>query len=251
MKRISILLLPLLWLSCDKQKLFDGPNAYSDDFESYAAIEETIDGNDVNWSFFQNTLSANSISLDTSIVHSGNRSLRFEGQRTADILSKASINKQHMAFWEGDIVSVDFWIYLKGNAPAQWLFLFDLEEQTSVGAGPGMRLALVDGKILLEHKYNNPNVEQPGEGIPFPRDQWVNLRFETELSQKKEGYVKVYQDDQLILDRDNWKTLPSDFLYHTQGTQGRYSQIEFGVTANPSEDDIVLYVDDVWVEVLN
>ncbi|MEO0899239.1 MAG: heparin lyase I family protein [Bacteroidota bacterium] len=250
MRYLSLLLIPILLWGCDKKSIFQGPNFYSDGFELYRSSDDLIDGQDEKWSFFQNTVEGNQILIDTTKFHSGKQSLKFVGGQTEDILSKASINKQFMAFWEGDIVSIDFWIYLAGTAPLEWLFIFDLEEQTAIGAGPGMRLALVEGKILLEHKFNNPNVAQEGNGILFPRNQWVNIRFEAELSQQKDGYVKVYQDDILIIDRENWKTLPSDFLYNTQGTQGRYSQIEFGATANPSEEDVVMYVDDVLVEVI-
>lgn len=251
MRNLILIALALSTFACNKEDIFDGPNTYSDGFENYASVDETIDGDDQLWSFFQNTLESNDIQVDTTIVHGGNQSLKFIGAKTDGALSKASINKQNMAFWDGETVSVSFWVYLVGNDPLQWLFLFDIEEQTAVGAGPGMRLALVDGKILLEHKYGNPNVAQDGAGLAFPRDQWVNIRFESKLSQKKKGYVKVYQDGVLIIDQNNWKTLPSDILYSTQGTQGRYSQIEFGVTANPSENDAILYLDDVSVEVLN
>ncbi|MEL6696676.1 MAG: hypothetical protein AAFP89_10560 [Bacteroidota bacterium] len=247
----SIALLFFFISACDKKSIFDGPDAYDDGFESYQSIEAIIDGDDENWSFFQQTLPENNIRLDTTIVHSGKQSIKFVGSQTIDKLSKASINKQHMAFWEGEIVSVDFWLYIVGNDPLEWLFLFDIEEQTAIGAGPGMRLALVEGKILLEHKYGNPNVAQEGDGIRFPRDQWVNVRFESLLSQRKQGYVKIYQDEVLIIDQQDWRTLPSDFLYARQGTQGRYSQIEFGVTANPSEHEAILYVDDVSVEVVD
>lgn len=251
MKKLIILVLPLIFLACSKEEIFKGPNSYTDGFEAYNEIDSIIDGNDEYWSFFQNTLSTNDILIDTLIKHSGNQSIKFIGGKTEDILSKASINKQNMAFWEGETIIVDFWLYLVGEEPAQWLFIFDLEEQTSIGAGPGMRLALVDGKLLVEHKFFNPNIEQEGSGVSFPRDQWVNIRFETKLSQKKKGFVKVYQDGSLIIDQDNWKTLPSDFLYSTQGTQGRYSQIEFGITANPSENDLIMYLDDILVQTLN
>jgi hypothetical protein len=250
MRYLGLILALVVLVACNKEEIFDGPNTYSDGFESYSAIDETIDGNNERWSFFQSTLSDNAINIDSTFSHTGNKCLQFIGSKTTDALSKSSINKQKMAFWDGEVVSVDFWLYLVGKDSLDWLFLFDIEEKTSVGAGPGMRLALVEGKILLEHKYQNPNVRQEGDGVLFPRDQWVNIRFETKLSQQKKGYVKGYQDGQLIIEQDSWKTLPSDFLYATQGTQGRYSQLEFGVTANPTDKDVVMYVDDIEVEVI-
>lgn len=252
MKILGIILLSSVFLGCNKKKFFDGPNFYQDDFEAYSVIDDIIDGENLNWSFFQKTYSENTITIDTTIYHSGGKSVRSYAiaPNETDGTSKASINKQFMAFWEGETVQADFWMYLEGNDPIDWLFIFDLEEKTAIGAGPGMRLAIVDDKILLEHKMPNPNVEQEGDGIAFPRNQWVNIRFETKLSQRKKGWVKVYQDGVLIIEQDKWKTLPKDILYSLQGTKGMYSQIEFGATANSDDNDVVVYVDDVDVKVL-
>lgn len=157
-----------------------------------------------------------------------------------------------MAFWEGEKVQVDFWLYLEGTKSAEWMFIFDLEEKTPIGAGAGMRLALVDDQITVEHKYPNPNIHQEEESaIKFPRDQWVNVRFETLLSTKKKGYVKVWQDGLLIIEQNNWKTLPKDLLYANQGSRKGYSQIEFGITANSSDNDMIMFVDDVLVKVID
>lgn len=244
----------LFMLSCNKEKIFKGPNFYFDNFEDYGTIADLIDGDNQNWSFYQNTFSENSIEIDTLIFHSGSKSIKSSATNSTDTkgASKASINKQFMAFWEGDIVSVDVWYYIEGNEKANWLFLFDIEEKTAIGAGPGMRLALVNDFLLVEHKYPSPNIRQTkAQEITFPRNQWVNIRFESKLSQKKEGYVKVWQDDVLILEQYNWKTLPSDILYFQQGTKGMYNQIEFGITANTHDNPMIIYVDDVDVKILN
>lgn len=248
MKGLFILIsISFLLFSC-KKKQFDGPNSYSDGFESYSDAEQLIDGNDERWSFFQLTFDENEISLDTTIVYSGSKSIRFSATpSTEQTVSKCSINKQFMAFWEGETVTVDFWCYLADTLPADWLFIFDLEEKIPVGAGPGMRLALVDNQLLLEHKYNNPNVVQEGDGVDFPRNEWVHVKFETLLSRKKKGIVRVWQNDILVLEATNWKTLPKDFLYVQQGTKGMYNQIEFGLTANADDDAHVFYLDDVSV----
>lgn len=251
MKQLLIISLLVLF-ACNKEEVFDGPDNYADDFESYGQIDDIIDGNNEKWSFFQLTAEGNALTVDTSIYHSGTKSIKSEAITSTDAqLSKCSINKQFMAFWEDEVVRADFWVYLVGDASCEWLFLFDLEEKVPVGAGPGMRLALVDNKITLEHKFPNPNVHQDdATAIDFPRDQWVNLVFETKLSRKKNGYVKVWQDDVLIIDQNDWKTLPKDILYFQQGTKGGYSQIEFGITANTFENDMVMYVDDIVVEVV-
>jgi len=242
----------LLLLSCDKERFFEGPDQYLDDFERYETATELFEEEDKKWSFTQQTFEENSLSISTEKFHTGSQSVKFSAIKPPDPseASKASMVKQKMAFWEGETVFVNFWIYLEGNEPANWLFLFDIEEQAAIGAGPGIRLALVENALLIEHKYLQPNIEQQGEKLPFPRDEWVNIQLEIELSQKDEGYIKVWQNEILIIEQYDWQTLPKDILYFQQGTKGMYSSVEFGITANTFNNPTVLYVDDVEVKVL-
>lgn len=247
---VSALVIALL-VGCSAEKRLDGPDFYEDGFENYTDLDELLLDDDVKWSFTQQTLSGNTITLDTSVVHSGQQSLRFSDVGTSgDVLSKCSIVKQKMAFWEGETVYFSIWYYLEGEGNADWLFLVDLEEQIQIGAGPGMRLAIVsDSALVVEHKFPNPNIMQTsGNILAFPRNQWVHLEFETRLSQKEEGYVKVWQDDELILAQDNWQTLPKDIGPFMQGTKGMFSSIEIGLTANPGANGHTLYADDFLIE---
>lgn len=253
MKNLLILISVLLFVSCNKEKYFDGIDAYSDDFEHYTHVDSLIDGESLNWGFFQLTRDENYMILDTTFSHSGNQCIQFNATPSNKELgaSKCSINKQKFAFWEGEVVSLSVWYYLEGTQKADWLFLMDLEENTAVGAGPGMRLALVDNRLRVEHKYLNPDIiQEKGNEIDFPRNQWVNVKFEALLSQKEKGWVKVYQDDQLILEQYDWQTQPTDILYSVQGTKGIYSNIEFGITANTHDNPTKLYVDDVEVKII-
>ena len=237
----------LFLTSCNKKEFFDGPNAFEDSFESYSTLEDLLPEGDSLWSFTQITLEGNSITVDSTFAHTGSKCLRFEDVGTqGDLLSKCSIAKQNMAFWEGDVVNYSFWAYLESGSEADWLFLSDLEEQAVISAGPGIRLAIIgDSAIVAEHKYPNPNLHQEeGEVVTFPRDEWVLVEFAADLSQKKEGYVRVWQDNQLIIKQDEWQTLPKDILTFQQGTKGMYSSIEIGITANPGSQPHVLYIDD-------
>jgi hypothetical protein len=158
-----------------------------------------------------------------------------------------------MAFYEGDVVRISAWYYIEGTEPADWLFLFDFEEQAAIGAGPGIRLATTEANgMVVEHKFYEDDIYQtPGQDVLIPRNQWFNLTMEVKLSQKKKGTVKVWQDNQLIIDKSETKTLPKDFLYSQQGTKGMYTSIEFGITANTKDRDMVLYMDDILVEKIN
>ncbi len=254
MKKIAIVLIVLgASVSCSKEKWFDGPNYMSEDFESYASTDSMFSYEDIRWSYHQNTHEGNYIAFDTTIVHSGNRSLKFFGAAHPGEVSKSSIVKQHMAFYDGDVVRISAWYYVASAPSTGWLFLFDFEEQAAIGAGPGMRIAdTQESGLVLEHKFYNDDIFQPASGfIAMPRNQWVNITMEVKLSQKKKGYVKIWQDNQLIIEGYDRKTLPKDFLYSQQGTKGMYQSIEFGVTANSSSTDVTMYVDDIEVRKIN
>lgn len=254
MKKIIILFVfGTLIISCNKEKFFDGPDFFEDDFENYSALEDLLSEEDVNWSFTQLTNENNIILVDTSKFHSGNRSLKFIAARsTNELLSKCSIAKQNMAFWEGETVRLSGWYFIEGTNALDWLFLFDLEEQTAIGAGPGMRLALVNNQLLVEYKFYESSILQPiGQEIDFPRNEWVEIVWEVKLSQKNEGTVKLWQNGILIIDTKNNRTLPKDLLYSQQGTKGMYSSVEIGITANSKDNDLTIWVDDIIFERIN
>ena len=256
MKKIIILFVfGTLIISCNKEKFFDGPDFFEDDFENYSALEDLLSDEDENWSFTQLTNENNIILVDTSKFHSGNRSLKFIAARsTNELLSKCTIAKQRCdRVAQGVIdaatemhVHVPIVVRLEGTNALDWLFLFDLEEQTAIGAGPGMRLALVNNQLLVEYKFYESSILQPiGQEIDFPRNEWVEIVWEVKLSQKNEGTVKLWQNGILIIDTKNNRTLPKDLLYSQQGTKGMYSSVEIGITANSKDNDLTIWVDDI------
>jgi hypothetical protein len=251
MKKILIVITSLVLFSgCKKEKFFDGPDFYQDDFESYSTLSELILPDDQLWSFTQLTKDENKINVDSTKAHTGNKSLKFIAKKTDDEgASKSSIAKQNMAFWDGETIKLSGWYFIEGTNSLEWLFLMDMEEQTAIGAGPGMRLALVDNKLRVEYKFNEKDITQPtGQEIDFPRNQWVELVWEAKLSQKNKGAVRLWQNGQLIIDSKNNRTLPKDILYFQQGTKGMYSSCEIGITANSKDNDLILWVDDIKFE---
>ena len=247
---INILIYVILLIGCSKEKYFDGPEFYEDGFESYLSFDSLLSYDDINWSFSQLTKEGNHIAIDSGQVHSGSQSLKFSAIRSdEEVLSKCSIAKQNMAFWEGETVRVTAWYYMEGTDTHEWLFLLDMEEQVAIGAGPGIRLALVNNQLRMEYKFYEKDVVQTaGQEIDFPRNQWVELIWEVRLSQKNNGTVKLWQDRQLILNSNNITTLPKDILYSLQGTKGMYSSLEIGITANSRDSDLTVLVDDVKIE---
>lgn len=237
----------LLLLGCQKKDFFAGPNFFQDDFENYSSLNDLLIPNDPLWSFTQLTRTDNEIRVDSTKAHTGNKSLKFFAQKSdREGASKSSIAKQNMAFWEGETIRLSAWYFIEGTQSLDWLFLMDIEEQTAIGAGPGMRLALVDNKLRVEHKFFEKDlVQTPENEIDFPRNQWVEIVWEIKLSQKNKGNVRLWQNGQLIINSNNNTTLPKDFLYSQQGTKGMYSSCEIGITANSKDNDLGIWVDDI------
>ncbi|MEL6591800.1 MAG: hypothetical protein AAFQ68_17030, partial [Bacteroidota bacterium] len=97
-------------------------------------------------------------------------------------------------------------------------------------------------------KMLEPTLFQPKESrIPFPRDEWVEVRWEMLLSQKNEGWVKIWQNGQLLIDVLDTPTLPRDRLTLIQGTHNYYHSLQVGITANSQRNPCVLYIDDVSI----
>lgn len=256
MKKLLFVILSVYLLSaCHKKKTFDGPDFYQDNFENYTKLSDLLlphPNNDLLWSFTQLTKTENKITIDSTKSHTGKRSLKFMAKQSSDVLSKCSIAKQHMAFWEGETVKMTAWYFIEGTNSLEWLFLMDIEEQTAIGAGPGMRLTIVDNKLRVEYKFNEKDIVQPkGQEVDLPRNQWVEVVWEVELSQKNKGAVRLWQNGQLIIDSKNNRTLPKDLLYSQQGTKGMFSSFEIGITANSYDSDLTLWADDVKIEKLN
>jgi len=254
MKNVFFIIIAVILLSgCEKEKYFEGPDFFQDDFEAYSSLSDLLLPNDQLWSFIQLTRNENKITLDTTNFHSGNKSLKFVANKSDnDGASKCSVAKQNMAFWDGETIRLSAWYFIEGTQSIEWLFLFDLEEQTAIGAGPGIRLALVNNQLRMEYKFNEKDVVQnSGQEVYFPRNQWVEIVWEVKLSQKNKGSVKLWQNGQLIIDSKNNRTLPKDILYFQQGTKGMYSSIEIGITANSKDNDLTLWMDDIKFEKIN
>lgn len=250
-----IIVLIALIMGCSKEKYNNGSTYFEDNFEPYLSLTDLLTPNDQLWTNTEITSTENILTIDTTLVHSGNKSLKFFAKKSTEgYISKCSISKRHLTFKNKETVKITAWYYIEGTESAEYLFLVDLEEQTAIGAHPGMRLSLSNNQLFVEYKFFDvkDNIFQPMENeVDFPRNQWVELIWEMNLSKKNKGYVKLWQNGQLIIDKKNIRTLPKDVLYFTQGTKGMYSSIEYGITANTIENDITVFIDDIKIEKTN
>ena len=252
MKKLPFVFLLLLFSGCYKEKrdyIADAAHSYSDDFESYANADSLY--SDAHWSANQLTVDGNTISIDTIIVHSGNQSLRcFAKPTSSEIVSKAGLLKNNLAFENNSVVEYEAWYFIESQQSLSNLFLVDFEDPAYISASPGFRIMVnANGELCAERKKMNHSTLQQTISTPrvLPKGQWVKLKLEFKLSQRKKGYIKIWQDDELILEHNNIITLAKDFIYVTQGTAGFLRQVEPGITANGSTGEVVMYVDDLKV----
>lgn len=90
---------------------------------------------------------------------------------------------------------------------------------------------------MLESKRAGPNFPQRGAPVLFPKDRWVHVVLHMALSSDRDGHTEVWQDGVKIIDARG-QNLPADMVYNW---------IEVGITANPTRQPQVVYVDDITV----
>lgn len=65
-KILIALLVAIILTGCKKEKFFDGPDFFQDDFESYSTLSDLLLADDQLWSFTQLTRGENNITIDTT-----------------------------------------------------------------------------------------------------------------------------------------------------------------------------------------
>ncbi|MEM7372147.1 MAG: heparin lyase I family protein [Bacteroidota bacterium] len=249
--------LPLIFLtSCLTGLIQEGTTFLAEDFEGYSNTEDLFQGPSSKWGFFQQTESDNYIEFDTTRPHSGEQCLKIFAKKGREgFASKSDLANTDMGFREGDIIHVSMWFYIEGTKDLTDIFLFDIEENVQIGAGPGLRLALESpvGFLKIERrKMLESDIEPVEENqIPFPRNQWVHLEIEIQLSRNKDGYIQVFQNDTLLIDAQQERTLPRDRIVFIQGAKGIYDNVQVGITANSLQHDATIYVDDIEILQIN
>jgi hypothetical protein len=243
----------LLLFSCRKKEEYT-ITTFSDGFENAQAVEDLLLPDKARFTDIQlsEEHGLNKISIDTIIVHSGNNSLRCEAKvSSSGWVSKASIIKNELDLREEDVVYVSVWYYLAPtvNTPDVDLYICDLEESTQTGGSPGFRIQLGnEGELEVERgKIGKPTIYEDNPAA-FPQGQWVHLEYEAKLSKRNKGYIKVWQDGVLLIDKSDIQLLGRDKWFAMHGTRGSLDRLEVGITANGKDADQVLYVDDVFIQ---
>ncbi|NOY99506.1 MAG: hypothetical protein GXP40_09975 [Chloroflexi bacterium] len=230
----------------------DAPSGaiFFDGFEDAKELTDLGPEDLSRWHGGQLTVDGNTVELTTEQVHSGVQAVKFVAQPyDGSNASKADLYRSGLPFQDADEVWTEMWVYLVGGTDTGNLFLWDLEAPDTcilfTCQSPGRRLYLsgLNGDELVSDLgkwWRGRAFRQPrGEALSFPKDRWVRLRVYLYLSPGKDGRMRVWQDDDLVLDAVG-RTLPASGAV--------YSRLQVGITANGNEFDTnTVYIDDVSI----
>lgn len=232
---------------------------FQDGFENATTFEDLFPPDRSRWTLAGLTVAGNTLELSQQYANTGTQSLRCYAEPYDGVTgSKAYVSITSLPFVDGDEAWFELWVRVQGPGSPD-LFLWDLEANATCstiadcpeeGAGtlclsPGRRLYLQNsngtpirsdlGKWCLGKTF----AQDIHTAVPFPTDQWVRLRIFIGLSSQPEGYMQVWQDDNLILNHRGY-TLPR--------SDSNYNSIQVGITANGGEiSPATVYLDDVTI----
>jgi hypothetical protein len=175
-------------------------------------------------------------------AHSGKTALKAVAVSPSHgmVTAKASLSTELLHFVKGDDVWASLWCFVPSGSgmPATVLDL----ETTWMNEHPGMRIFITDGKYaaLQLKSANHPYYRQPkGSEVRFPTGQWVHLEMHLLLSEKGDGVIELWQDEQKIIDTRGQTLVLANTIYNS---------FETGISAyNEQGKTATLYVDDVSI----
>ncbi|MFT7589697.1 MAG: hypothetical protein ACI959_001917 [Limisphaerales bacterium] len=271
MRYLSLVLLAFVF-SCDDKLGSETTFLYEDGFENTGGDFLNlfpIDGS--RWTNLQivhpSLADSNRISLTQNPVAEGDYALKLVAKPIGDLLSKLDIEKQGFQAFIGQNIRIEADFYIEGNDILQSLFLIDLEccscwdPDVPDNQCPGVRLQMSGGNdylVMERGKILLPSISQTN--FAFPRDQWVNVIWELQLSDEVDGFNSLKINGEEIIS-ELGINMPNALAFaDTLGASGfdfqlqqplYYERIQIGATANASNAEVTMYIDNVSIEVKN
>lgn len=265
-KSISIILF-LILISCTQddaiQMETELPYNFQDGFEAENNDLDdlfVLDGS--RWTGIQKvnpTNGENSIELNNNNPIEGNNALRILSKPADDVLSKIDIEKEGFFAPIESTVTIEADFYINSSENLNELFLIDLECCSCWDASvpnnqcPGVRLkmsgendylSIERGKILGSTMTHTE--------ASFPKNEWVNVIWKMKLSPEANGenYLAI---NGLEVINDNGKNMPNKDEFRQEFENNGidfeiqepvgYERIQIGATANPTEHEIEIFID--------
>ena len=269
----------VLFAACDKdENTGEEPTAepflFEDGFETQNdELDELFPLDGSRWSTIQITdpsNATNEISISNTEFSEGQNALRVLAYQSDADLSKADIEKNGLSIASGDIVTIKADFYIPGTALIENLLLIDLEccscWDPTVGDNfgaenqcPGVRLMMSGGNDYLSierGKISGTTIQQ--SDVAFPRNEWVTVQWEMTLSDDETGRNRLMINGTEVIDEPGMN-MPNAAVFRevflnegidfTLQEPTFYERVQIGATANPTGEDIELYVDNFSIRV--
>jgi hypothetical protein len=278
-KFLYLIIISLAIIACDKDEntAQDPSNEvflFEDGFETQNnSVNELFPSDASRWSTLQQTNPSNTtneISIIDSEFSEGENALRILAYQSDSQLSKMDIEKNGLNILEGDKVTITADFYINGTQSLQNLLLIDLEccscWDPSVGDNyrsenqcPGVRLMMSgeDDYLSIERgKISGETIQQ--SSTPFPRNEWVSVKWEMTLSPDNTGNNKLYINGIEVINQ-NAMNMPNSQVFtdvfaeqnidFTLQEPTFYERVQIGATANPTAESVELFVDNFSIKV--
>ncbi len=276
MKNMLFILLIIALISCSTDA--EDPRQMNEDTVNFEFSDGFETSSDNFFSLFPNdgsrwtgtqlvnpSGSVNTLELSTARASEGGQSLRIDVKQSNAILSKADIEKSGFRAAENSRVVIEADFYIDSDVNLENLLLIDLEccscwdPSVPDNQCPGIRLAMTGGNDYLSIERGKIAGTTIGQAaFQFPRNEWVNIRWQMQLSNENDGSNQLFINDQQVIS-ENGMNLPNAEIFKSifaeEGIDFQlqepvyYERIQLGATANPDAGDLILYVDNFTISI--
>lgn len=207
----------------------------------------------------------NEIGIESNRVLEGNNSLRIYAKASNSTLSKMDIEKEGFKASEGATIRMEANFYIVTTENLENLLLIDMEccscwdPTVPDNQCPGVRLMIKTDDFLTIERGKILGITILQTNMAFPRNEWVNIVWEMKLSSNNDGINKLFINNQEVI-AETGMNMPNASLFEAEfATHGIdfelqepvfYERFQIGATANPTQSDIEMYVDDVSFSIL-
>jgi len=209
----------------------------------------------------------NNIGLTTTTVLQGNYALSVMSTGSNDILSKIDLEKSGFGISEGQTLTVGAHFYIESDVNIQNLLLMDIEccscwdPTIPNNQCPGVRLIMAGDNDYLAIERGKIGLETLTQSsFAFPRNEWVKVQWTMQFSPEPNGTNQLFINDTLVIDEQG-ANMPNEIIFRNifleeeiefeLQTPVRYERVQIGATANPTDQDIQIYIDDFFMEVIS
>ncbi|GAA0730669.1 hypothetical protein GCM10009430_42070 [Aquimarina litoralis] len=270
MKFIYVLIILVSCIACSNSdsdaSLTTTSFLFEDGFETQNNdVDELFESNGSRWTNIQQTNPSNEISISTSTFSEGQNALRLLALQSDNVLSKMDIEKEGFKAFADDLVVIEADFYLNSTANIENLLLIDLEccscwdPTVEDNQCPGVRLMMSGGNDFLaieRGKISAGNLQQTS--LQFPRNEWVTVRWELTLADDDTGINSLSINGNEII-MGNGMNLPNATIFRELFAENGidftlqepvfYERVQVGATANPTMEDIELFVDNFSIQI--